>query len=592
MAENHAKILYKVVCQKTAVAATESDAVKENPDYQDHGKAYKPIFGLTLTAERYVNGRKVEADGSPDVPVTTYIQTASRDTDMLDYQLYEMQEDHSGNTTAVLVYPQPASSDDDPAETGGLFTFEGHLGARYVLVCSQAYRLVFLNDTTPTGIHYSFRVRKGEAPADDAYRPWYSRLPVPDPDYTSPAGIHYYHPVWSYAAKPPEEPEPFDDGQPVTKKTYIHAYYQNDQKEVDQSRKKLEAAVVHGIEVGEDHFLRLEEQAEVLAFVRDAQAVLDQKDPMAVREDLEEAIGTLKDNLAEYESLLKERYQHYSHLQDDKIHSGSGGTGGTGSGGTGGSGTGSGGTGSTGSGGAGGSGTGGSGTGGSGKHAGGGGGNSNGGMKKNPYGAAAPKNVQTPLKGTWEIIPGEAGASAREQFLLNGTELLRDCWARLYAPKTEAAGGAEAAADQGQDVRGPAAEASGSGPGWYHFDQQGRMQTGWFCDKDGSWYYLNAEPEGDRGRMQTGFIKAPGDPQTYYLDPGTGAMATGWREINGSWYYFNPDSGNVYFYDAATEQWSRSGAAGRPSGAMFENERTPDGYHVGADGRWIQGGAS
>ena len=50
---------------------------------------------------------------------------------------------------------------------------------------------------------------------------------------------------------------------------------------------------------------------------------------------------------------------------------------------------------------------------------------------------------------------------------------------------------------------------------WYHFDEKGYMQTGWFTDTDGNRYYLHAVSDGTRGRMYTG-----------------------WNLIDGVWYYF------------------------------------------------------
>ena len=80
---------------------------------------------------------------------------------------------------------------------------------------------------------------------------------------------------------------------------------------------------------------------------------------------------------------------------------------------------------------------------------------------------------------------------------------------------------------------------------WYHFDEKGYMQTGWFKDADGNIYYLHAVGDGTRGRM-----------------------LTGWNLIDGTWYYFNTVSDGT-------------------RGALFINRETPDGYRVDAKGAWI-----
>lgn len=80
---------------------------------------------------------------------------------------------------------------------------------------------------------------------------------------------------------------------------------------------------------------------------------------------------------------------------------------------------------------------------------------------------------------------------------------------------------------------------------WYHFDEKGYMQTGWFTDVDGNIYYLHAVGDGTRGRM-----------------------VTGWNLIDEKWYYFNTVSDGT-------------------RGALFINRETPDGYRVDAYGCWI-----
>lgn len=81
---------------------------------------------------------------------------------------------------------------------------------------------------------------------------------------------------------------------------------------------------------------------------------------------------------------------------------------------------------------------------------------------------------------------------------------------------------------------------------WYHFDDKGYMQTGWFTDTDGNRYYLHAVSDGTRGRMYTG-----------------------WNLIDGVWYYFNPTSDGT-------------------KGSLFMNRQTPDGYRVDASGAWVE----
>ncbi|MDO4266210.1 MAG: SpaA isopeptide-forming pilin-related protein [Eubacteriales bacterium] len=81
--------------------------------------------------------------------------------------------------------------------------------------------------------------------------------------------------------------------------------------------------------------------------------------------------------------------------------------------------------------------------------------------------------------------------------------------------------------------------------GWYYFDENGRMKTGWL-EYEGETYYLNPESVGIRGRM-----------------------ITGWKEIDGKWYYFSDISDGK-------------------RGKMLKGTETPDGYQVGADGVWIR----
>lgn len=61
--------------------------------------------------------------------------------------------------------------------------------------------------------------------------------------------------------------------------------------------------------------------------------------------------------------------------------------------------------------------------------------------------------------------------------------------------------------------------------GWFYFDENGKMMTGWFTDWDGHQYYLNPVSDGEKGRMMTGWV---------LINGGEGAS---------KWYYFNEEKG-------------------------------------------------
>ena len=83
--------------------------------------------------------------------------------------------------------------------------------------------------------------------------------------------------------------------------------------------------------------------------------------------------------------------------------------------------------------------------------------------------------------------------------------------------------------------------------GWYYFNEEGYMATGWLKDQE-KWYYLNPVSDGTLGVMVTGWRLIDG--KWYYLneqaDGTEGTMAaSGWRQIpwgeSTAWYYFNQE---------------------------------------------------
>ena len=80
---------------------------------------------------------------------------------------------------------------------------------------------------------------------------------------------------------------------------------------------------------------------------------------------------------------------------------------------------------------------------------------------------------------------------------------------------------------------------------WYYFDKNGYVVSGWLRWKD-CYFYLNPVSDGWFGRMETG-----------------------WKKIDGKWYYFEMVSG-------------------QNKGHLLVNTVTPDGYKVDSNGVWLK----
>lgn len=154
-------------------------------------------------------------------------------------------------------------------------------------------------------------------------------------------------------------------------------------------------------------------------------------------------------------------------------------------------------------------------------------------------------------------------------------------WKLVYADKTEAKGHMVNQEDGTTVEQILWEKINGS---WYAFGANGYLKSGWVYDYElNSWYCVSIE-----NGMQSGWYTDAQDQNTYYLEPGAGKLAIGWKSINNNWYYFNTlSAGPTWEIDPATGNWHynvRSKA--RPFGAMLRNEKTPDGYSVNADGIW------
>jgi len=98
--------------------------------------------------------------------------------------------------------------------------------------------------------------------------------------------------------------------------------------------------------------------------------------------------------------------------------------------------------------------------------------------------------------------------------------------------------------------------------GQWQYQVEGQNQKGW-KEISGSWYYFDPLT----GKMQDGWILADG--KWYFLKTDTanwGKMAQGWTWVDGYCYFL------------------------KDNGTMATEEKTPDGYSISANGQWIQDG--
>ena len=132
---------------------------------------------------------------------------------------------------------------------------------------------------------------------------------------------------------------------------------------------------------------------------------------------------------------------------------------------------------------------------------------------------------------------------------------------------------------------------------WYYLDPEtGIMQTGW-KQIGNKWYYLRSS-----GAMATGWYQE--GSTWYYLDEPNGDMKTGWQYLGNKWYYLRSSGamatgwyqeGSTWYYLNASNGDMKTGwfqVGGKwyyaySSGALAVNT-TVEGYYVNYNGEWIQ----
>ena len=111
---------------------------------------------------------------------------------------------------------------------------------------------------------------------------------------------------------------------------------------------------------------------------------------------------------------------------------------------------------------------------------------------------------------------------------------------------------------------------------WYYLDPEtGIMQTGW-KQLGNKWYYLRSSGAMATGWYQEGSI-------WYYLDAENGDMKTGWQYLGNKWYYLRSSGSMVTGWFQVNGKWYYAYG----SGALAVNT-TVDGYYVNYNGEWVK----
>ena len=117
------------------------------------------------------------------------------------------------------------------------------------------------------------------------------------------------------------------------------------------------------------------------------------------------------------------------------------------------------------------------------------------------------------------------------------------------------------------------------GNDWYLFEDDGRMLTGWqLTEDDQEWYYMRAN-----GVMATGWLLDGG--KWYYLD-GEGIMKTDWVKVGADWFHMNSSG-------VMSTGWLKSGNSwywlDPASGAMATGTKTVEGREssFASSGAWL-----
>lgn len=114
----------------------------------------------------------------------------------------------------------------------------------------------------------------------------------------------------------------------------------------------------------------------------------------------------------------------------------------------------------------------------------------------------------------------------------------------------------------------------------YRLDEYGHIRTGFYTEGD-EVYYLSKASGDNYGTVQVGWIYDVDNNSFYYCSPYSGAVITGWLNVDGKDYYFSENKS----YDANGKlDINAATSATSGYGKMLSNCMTPDGHMLDANG--------
>lgn len=501
-------VLYTVKFQQGVPTASASNAVKEEAGED----AARVPWILKSSLARQVGGVNKEipdgANTTPDIKVYLELDSAARG--YIDFKLWEVEEqEHGMSCTPVAMDPDP--NDEDSAFTG-VVSFEGKVGSSYALSYLEAYYVRIVDGRH--GNEHMIKVKAGAALEDAdgfAGAGMFS-------DYTDPVtGV-----VWEYRGlgKSETSSAEYDISAPVTKNLTLYVLYREaDDTQWREARQKLldQIAIAQALSVNPSIS---EENREAL---------------------ISEIAIALEAANRVYRPTVQELTDAYNRLKAlvDSIS--------------------------------------------------GGGDNPNNpddpDDPNNPGGPDDPNHPDTPDNPNRPDRPsggGSGGSTGGSGSVKSGSHSFSFNDYRTYTDgidgRWEPAGADNSqwafVLTNGQRVKAQWANIKyndGRRTGTYHFDADGIMNDGWYVDAAGQWYYLDATPGADMGRLIMGWYLDVKTNKWYYLNQFNGGMATGWKQLGKDWYFFSHVT------------WE-----GHPMGSLYTNETTPDGCPVDENGRWLR----